>query len=679
MPNWRRRQILCACSALVVHGAVPALAQDEGVVNALAQVLAAEDARRFDEAVFGDAALHPNPLVRRIAARSMGRIGDPAATPLLLALLTDPDTATAATAAFALGLIGDRTAVPPLRELILSTPGDRQDEVHREAVTAVARIGTEEGGAVIRQLLARWMGRAADDLPRVAVQALWDAWRLGRDAPVGELEAFAASTGGEPGVAALYSLVRLRARSAAPTFLARLQDPDPYARALAARALTRSFADSAGLQPSGVATRLARMVDDSDPGVRITALLTLATYGDPAHAAVVAPKATDPEPNVRVAALEALGHLGGPTALNTIRDHLEGGIAATRRAALLSLARVDRLEALIASAKWITSPDADRRLVGAQALGIVGGDTASAWLEELLHDSVGPVAGAALGALEQADSIRAGQRARGMLLHPDPVVRARAARRVAAQPKAGDVAALAEAYAVALGDSIADARIATVRAMAAVAALDFGTRVAVEDAFLKRFPRPDDYLVRRTAAEVFPNAAERWGPPTPITTGRSIADYRDLARRFLVPDPRQPVPRLIVETERGRIEIELFIGDAPLTLDLLLDLVDRRYFDGGQWHRVVPNFVIQDGDPRGDGRGGPGVVVRDELSRRRYVRGTVGLALSGPDTGGSQFFITVNRQPHLDAAYPALGQVVSGLNLLDRITQGERIRTVRRH
>jgi len=93
---------------------------------------------------------------------------------------------------------------------------------------------------------------------------------------------------------------------------------------------------------------------------------------------------------------------------------------------------------------------------------------------------------------------------------------------------------------------------------------------------------------------------------------------------------------------------------------------------------VVPNFVVQDGDPGGDGWGGPGFALRDENSRVRYSRGVVGMALSGPDTGGSQFFITHSPQPHLDGTYPVVGQVVEGMEVVDRIIQGDRIRTIRR-
>jgi len=128
----------------------------------------------------------------------------------------------------------------------------------------------------------------------------------------------------------------------------------------------------------------------------------------------------------------------------------------------------------------------------------------------------------------------------------------------------------------------------------------------------------------------------------------------------------------------GVIELELFGPEAPLTVANFLGLVDRRFFDGIRFHRVVPNFVVQAGDPRGDGFGGPGGAIRDEINRRRYNQYVLGMALSGPDTGASQWFITLGQQPHLDGGYTVFGQVTDGVPVLLRITQGDQIRTIRR-
>jgi cyclophilin family peptidyl-prolyl cis-trans isomerase len=125
------------------------------------------------------------------------------------------------------------------------------------------------------------------------------------------------------------------------------------------------------------------------------------------------------------------------------------------------------------------------------------------------------------------------------------------------------------------------------------------------------------------------------------------------------------------------MEIELLGPEAPMTVANFLRLVDRRFFDGNRWHRVVPNFVVQDGDPRGDGFGGPGGAIRDEINRHRYDGPMLGMALSGPDTGSSQWFINLSPQPHLDGTYTIFGRVTGGLASLARITQGDMIRTIR--
>jgi cyclophilin family peptidyl-prolyl cis-trans isomerase len=100
------------------------------------------------------------------------------------------------------------------------------------------------------------------------------------------------------------------------------------------------------------------------------------------------------------------------------------------------------------------------------------------------------------------------------------------------------------------------------------------------------------------------------------------------------------------------------------------------YYRDVRFHRVVPNFVAQDGDPRGDGNGGPGYAIRDELNVQRYSRGAVGMALSGPDTGGSQYFLTLSAQPHLDARYTIFARVVEGFAVMDVLVQGDRIHDI---
>ena len=102
-------------------------------------------------------------------------------------------------------------------------------------------------------------------------------------------------------------------------------------------------------------------------------------------------------------------------------------------------------------------------------------------------------------------------------------------------------------------------------------------------------------------------------------------------------------------------------------------LARRGYFDSSRVHRVVPNFVIQDGDPTGTGSGGPGYTIRCEYNRLRYDAGMVGMALSGKDTGGSQWFITHSPQPHLNGRYTIFAHVTTGMDVVSRVVQGDRV------
>jgi cyclophilin family peptidyl-prolyl cis-trans isomerase len=134
--------------------------------------------------------------------------------------------------------------------------------------------------------------------------------------------------------------------------------------------------------------------------------------------------------------------------------------------------------------------------------------------------------------------------------------------------------------------------------------------------------------------------------------------------------------RAVVSTDKGAFTIELLPDDAPLNVDNFVELARKNFFNGIVFHRVVPNFVIQGGDPRGDGNGGPGYQIRCEINEVPYDRGAVGMALSGKDTGGSQWFVTHSPQPHLDGGYTVFGRVTQGLEVVDLIARGDRIRSV---
>jgi cyclophilin family peptidyl-prolyl cis-trans isomerase len=159
----------------------------------------------------------------------------------------------------------------------------------------------------------------------------------------------------------------------------------------------------------------------------------------------------------------------------------------------------------------------------------------------------------------------------------------------------------------------------------------------------------------------------RIGPAKPRYTN---ADYRRAIARI----GSKPTAKVV--TSRGSFVIEFLPEDAPLTVDNFIQLAKRRFFNGQAIPRVVPNFVIQAGDPRGDQNGGPGYQIRCEINEVPYKRAAVGMALSGKDTGGSQWFVTHSPQPHLDGGYTVFGRVIQGMEVVDRIARGDTIRRV---
>ena len=131
-----------------------------------------------------------------------------------------------------------------------------------------------------------------------------------------------------------------------------------------------------------------------------------------------------------------------------------------------------------------------------------------------------------------------------------------------------------------------------------------------------------------------------------------------------------------VQTSRGEMILDLHPHEAPITVWNFATLADQGYFGQLRMHRVVPDFVVQDGDPRGDGMGGPGWAIPDEINSLHYQAGVVGMALSGPDTGGSQWFITLSPQPHLDDGYTIFGDVIRGMEVAASLLPGDRILSV---
>ncbi len=613
------------------------------------------------------------PRIRRRAALAIGRVGLSEGVPALTATLADQDPDVRAMAAFGLGLIGDPSAEAALAPLLADpVPG-----VKGRAAQALGLIGATGSAAAIGKVAAEYVHSA----PVAAMGPDDEAWPAAPEAEAFKLSVFAlvrlkaydalaaAVLQGDRPVSTwwpvAYALQRIEDPRAAPALAALLQVPGRYSASFAARGLgTLKQASAAGalialLQPQAKAPL----------EVVVSAIRALAQIGAPQAAAPLAKVAADPgtDANVRIEAVTALGLMKASDGLAIAQDLLTVDWPALRAAALRAAAAIDP-----ESFTYVLSgmePDRDWRVRAALAeiLGTLPPDVALARAHDMLRDADKRVVAPVLGALVRLHAPDVETVLLEHLKDPDFVVRSAAAKGIGELKPASGPAALRAAFAASQADSAYGARGAILAALT-----EYGRAEAEET--VRAALADKDWAIRVRAADLLKTldpGADVHALIRPVP-GAPITPYDD--PQLVAPAVS---PHAFIETARGTIEVELAVLDAPQTARNFMALASKGFFNGLQIHRVVPNFVVQDGDPRGDGEGGPGYTIRDEINERPYLRGTVGMALDWRDTGGSQFFITHSPQPHLDARYTVFGHVVNGMDVVDRIQQGDAIQRVR--
>ncbi|HVE78082.1 MAG TPA: peptidylprolyl isomerase [Gemmatimonadaceae bacterium] len=657
----------CASATGAGSPAQPAAARD--FVERYAQLLAAVDVRDRGAGAYATSLADPDPVLRRAATRALGQVRAHRAVERLVPLLADADTGVAAEAAFALGLVRSGVAVRPLAAA-LRTGGPQAVE----AAWSLGEIG-DSARAAIEEGLAdpALTGPARAELLRAAAKL--------RPVPVGRVVPHLSAGDAEEGRAAAYALARPRAAAGLRALLGVASSPDADVRASVARALIASVSGDS-LAGEAVAA-LRRLASDADAHVRVNALRSLATFG-PDQRAVVVAATRDADANVRIAAAGSLGTVmpaqRGPwrslwDADTSFMFRRSLAASAVRAGVVLEPFDEDNPDRWQLWSDW-RYPAAVAE-AGAQAVEIERMREVSLPLSRHHDPRVRAAAYGALAArVNEGDGERHPWRRQFLafaLADPDFFVRAVALEALAPRARAAEVAAALESWRLAAGDSANDARIAAVRFLASAWRNDSGAFGDSLVRAIRDWSPPPDPLVRAAAggASIF----ARWDSAS--DEPRRADHYGRVAREIVAPAAGGRLPRVEIITEKGTMTLELFALDAPMTVDNFLSLARSGFYRDLRFHRVVPNFVAQDGDPRGDGNGGPGYTIRDELNRRRYRRGVVGMALSGPDTGGSQYFITHSPQPHLDGHYTVFGRVVAGLDVLDTLVQGDRILEVR--
>jgi cyclophilin family peptidyl-prolyl cis-trans isomerase/HEAT repeat protein len=671
-------------------------------------IMQAEDERRWSNDLMQLLA-NQSPVVRKRAALAAGRIGDEGAVRSLTYVLErDTDTSVRAMAAFALGEIEAESGANPLITVLKNT--NAPVEIRARAIEALGKIAA----ALPREQEAR---------QRELGSAILDALKYELIRPVRGLPDTSVSLLG------LTAALRSRPPDAGPTIAKFLDNPNSRVRADAANALAR-------LRLKDGLEQLRKLASNIDPIVRANALRVLGIAEDkPSYETLLAHAVDDRDSRVRVNAIRALAALKDPRAAGPL---LKRGQSISQLNEVLEIATtLGRLLAQKddqAAVAWLrklneslnhTAPEVDLafvRIAPATYLADFGsGDQARRKVQETILLNWRAAAGIANGLGEIAalpasvtnksqlaataenllramldyrnsglnintlvavhseyaipDVLRAlaafkpqdlASVARAQFNESDVIIRSTAADLLGDLPLSDEnTRALVAAWPQAANDTLNDAALSILDALGK-------QKSAAANVQIKEALKSGDALVRRRAVTILKTngAGDFSSQIGTVHTRNTVADYtRALARIG-------KNVRAVVTTSKGSFTIELLPEAAPLTVDNFVQLAQRDYFRNVTIHRVVPNFVIQDGDPRGDGNGGPGYTIRCEINEVPYDRAAVGMALSGKDTGGSQWFVTHSPQPHLDGGYTVFGRVVAGMDVVDKIVRGDVIQSV---
>jgi cyclophilin family peptidyl-prolyl cis-trans isomerase/HEAT repeat protein len=681
----------------------------------LIKIVKAEDERRWD----GDLRTlltNSNPVVRTRAALAAGRIGNEGAIAELSNMLAnDKDQTVRAMAAFAIGEVESISGANALLAALSSESG----EVRARAIEGLGKIAAalpkeqqarevEIAGAILDVLRSETKRTAPDQ-----EVLLLGATAVLRSRP----------TGAGPILSVLLTNKDVRIRADTGNALARLRlkdantqlldlltnDPDAVVRSNAARVL------GATEEKSAYDKLVVSATQDKDVRVRVSAIRALVPLKDPRAAEVLLKhgesitnrdlKGMPAELNEVLEIAMALGRLLAGTANPAALDWLnKGEVDLNHSASELELALV-RISPDKYLASFGTDETAARRKLQetlilrwrsgaaiAQALREISAlpatvsnkaelmKSAQSLLHAMLdyknsdvkinsilplHTEYGVPDVLRAYAAYKPDDLKDVLRTR--LEETDIIIRSTAADLLGDLPPSEEITQmLSAALPRAMKDDLNDAALSIIDSLAK-------QKNASANEAIKTALQSNDQLIRQRAADVLKasGAGDFSSQVGSVQTRNKLADYQRALARI-----GRPVHALVTTT-KGSFTMELLPEEAPLTVDNFVQLAKRGYYRNIVFHRVVPNFVIQGGDPRSDGNGGPGYSIRCEVNEVPYDRGAVGMALAGKDTGGSQWFVTHAPQPHLDGGYTVFGRVVSGMDVVDAIVRGDVIRSIR--
>jgi cyclophilin family peptidyl-prolyl cis-trans isomerase/HEAT repeat protein len=725
------KKIISVCFLAFVCFAASGFAQIS--TNILVQIVKAEDELRFDKTL-ENLIKSADSKIRTRAALATGRIGNDAAIPSLVELLEkDSSAEVRVMAVFAIGEIESIKGADAVLKILQETKND--DQLRARAVESAGKIAAANAkdekskllGEAILDVLANEDKRGKLQNRDVILLGITAALRVRPEETDFVVAKFLTNFDARIRADAGNALARVRAKNANETFRNMLlSEDDAVARANAARAL------GAAEDKDALSYLIEAAVEDEDSRVRIAAIRSLGSLKDKQAAAKLLErgeklladykKSKFANPNEKSELLEIATTLGRvlPNSNDgkTISFLNDLNYADSFRSSEVAIALVRAKKEAFFDKEFINNfsklpPKVMRQSLDAFFQGmaeipncISPESKDSLDIEKLANYKATLLNVYELISSDQTDMVNAipeflrsyakfkSGDLNNILLqnlkHKDIFVRATAAELLGEQTATKEnIEALKTAFDGAfLTDKIYnDAQLAILDALFKLAKND-----AVPTIFIAL--NSNDYLVRKKAFELLQsdgtgfskamiergisqkkNQVLPYAPAFKTKLGQILNTNADYVRAV---SRKNGTAKAVFTTEKGIFTIDLTPEDAPLTVDNFIKLAKSNYFNGLAIHRVVPNFVMQDGDPRGDGNGGPGWSIRCEINMLSYERGAVGMALSGKDTGGSQWFVTHSPQPHLDGGYTIFGKVnETDMKIVDNLVRGDKILSVR--
>jgi len=606
-----------------------------------------------------------DPNIRSRATLAAGRIGNPVILPALQPLMKDSSADVRAELAFALGQIRSRKGLPVAIALLK----DSDQNVQRLAIEALGKIGALESVSEILPFLNHQQ-------PEIREQAAL-ALALIKDRNTTEILMNKAKQEDPAQWSYVYALYRLADRRAIPVLHEVLAHPsdspstgDPSSVLFALKAFWT-------LKEPLTDAEYKTLLQHSDQRVRQNALDVAAASGKNNACNAIQDAMAAANLNTKSKSVETMGTLGCGT-IDQRFKLLSDPDVTVRAAAIQLIPKQEKDELLpifqraVGDDSWIVRERAARAIPG------MGRDYALILLQKLMADQDSAVRLAAIESLGEYMP-QASEMLEPLLKSADFAIRATAADILSKTGNPEYIPALIDAYAMSTNPVEIEGRASILDSLAlyhdsrVISALttalndpEYTVRQRAIEA-LKKVNGTDLYqdgVIRPIDDFLFPAAADKVSTEVqskyPADFGKSVPDF--LAE---------------MQLEKGTVVIRLLGKEAPLHVLNFKNLAEKKVFDGLRIHRVVPNFVIQGGDPRGDGWGSAGTILHDQMNHLVYKRGSVGMPLAGKDTGGSQFFITMSRQPHLDGNYTIFGEVVSGMEFVDSTEIGDVIRSIK--